>query len=129
MELQPRLSEEQSHAPPEYNSLQGTNKNPGFYNVEFNQGNKRNELEEIYDEIGNAQCWVVSFHFATLYHLSRGVLVCSTISRFFEPQITWVKPRLLLKERSSYCLEMTYSRGAVTEFIVNIARISWVEGL
>ena len=56
MELQPRPSEEQSHALPEYKSLQGTNRNPGYYNVGFNKGSKRNEQEEIYDEIGNTQC-------------------------------------------------------------------------
>ena len=56
MELQPRPSEGQSHALPEYKSLQDTNKNPVYYNVGFNQGNKRDKQEEIYDEIGNAQC-------------------------------------------------------------------------
>ena len=56
MELQPRPSEEQSHALPEYKSLQGTNKNPGYCNVGFNEGNKRDKLEELYDEVGNAQC-------------------------------------------------------------------------
>ena len=56
MELQPRPSEGQSHALPEYKSLQGTNKNPGYYNVGFNKGNKRDKQEELYDEVGNAQC-------------------------------------------------------------------------
>ena len=54
MELQPRPSEGQSHALPEYESLQGTNQNPVYYNVGFNKENKRNELEDVYDEAGNA---------------------------------------------------------------------------
>ena len=56
MELQPSPSEEQSLALPEYKSLQGTNKNPVYCNVEFNNGNKRNEREEICDKIGNVKC-------------------------------------------------------------------------
>lgn len=56
MELQPRPSEGQSHALPEYKSLQGTKKNPGYYNVVFNKGDKRDKQEELYDEVGNAQC-------------------------------------------------------------------------
>ena len=39
MELQPRSSEGQSHTP-EYESLQGTNQNPVYYNVGFNKENK-----------------------------------------------------------------------------------------
>ena len=53
MEVHPRPLEEQSRAPPEYKSLQGTKKNPGYYNVGF-KGNSRNQ-HEIYDEIGSAQ--------------------------------------------------------------------------
>ena len=56
MELQPRPSVGQSHAPPEYTSLQSRDKNPVYYNVGFNKGNKRDKQEEIYDEVGNAQC-------------------------------------------------------------------------
>ena len=56
MELHPRPSEGQSHAPPEYTRLLDEDENTEFYNVEFNKGNKRNEREEIYDEMGNAQC-------------------------------------------------------------------------
>ena len=52
MELQPRPSGGHSHALPEYKSLQGTKKNP----VGFNKGNKRDKQEELYDEVGNAQC-------------------------------------------------------------------------
>ena len=56
MELQPRPSGGQSHVLPEYKSLQGAKKNPGYYNVGFNKGNKRDKQEELYDEVGNAQC-------------------------------------------------------------------------
>lgn len=60
MELQPRHdprhSDGQSHALPEYKGLQGRNKNPEYHNVGFNKGNKRDKQEEIYDEVGNAQC-------------------------------------------------------------------------
>ena len=56
MELQPRPSEGQSHALPDYESLQGKDKNTEYYNVGFNKGNKRGKQEEIYDEVGNAQC-------------------------------------------------------------------------
>ena len=56
MELQPRPLEGPSHPHAEYKSLQGRDKNPGCYNVGFNKGNKQGKQEEIYDEIGNAQC-------------------------------------------------------------------------
>ena len=56
MELQPRPSVGQSHALPEYKSLQGRNKDPGYYNVGLNKGNKRDKQEEIYDEVENAKC-------------------------------------------------------------------------
>lgn len=56
MDLQPRPSKGQSQAVPEYKSLQGRNKNPGYYNVGVNKRNKRNEQEQIYDEAGNAHC-------------------------------------------------------------------------
>jgi len=56
MELQPRPSEGQSHAPSEYKSLQGLTKNPEYYNVGLNKGNKRDKQDELYDEVGNAQC-------------------------------------------------------------------------
>ena len=47
MELQPRHSEGQSQALPEYKSLQGRNKNPEYYNVGFNKGKKPDKQEEI----------------------------------------------------------------------------------
>ena len=53
MELQPRPSEGQSHALPEYKSLLGTNKSSEYYNVPFNKGNKRDKREQL---VGNAQC-------------------------------------------------------------------------
>ena len=56
MELQPRPSEGQSHALPEYKSLQDRNKDPGYYNVGMNKGNKRDKQEEIYDEVENGKC-------------------------------------------------------------------------
>ena len=56
MELQPRPLEGPSHPHPEYKSLQGRDKNPGYDNVGFNKGNKQDKQEEIYDEVGNAQC-------------------------------------------------------------------------
>ena len=56
MELQPRPSEGPSHPHAEYKSLQGRDKNPGYDNVGFNKGSKQDKQEEIYDEIGNAQC-------------------------------------------------------------------------
>ena len=56
MELQPRPSEGQSNGLPEYKSLQERNENPGYYNVRFNKGNKRDKQEELYAEVGNAQC-------------------------------------------------------------------------
>ena len=56
MELHSMPSEEQSCEPPEYTALRDTNENPEYYNMGFNEGNKRDEQEEIYHEIGNAQC-------------------------------------------------------------------------
>ena len=56
MELHPRPSEGQSHALPDYESLQGRDKNTEYCNVGFNKGNKRGKQEELYDEVGNAQC-------------------------------------------------------------------------
>ena len=56
MELRPRPSEGQSFAPPEIKSSHGTNKDLGYYNVEFNKGNSGNEyetFEETYEEIQN----------------------------------------------------------------------------
>ena len=63
MELQPRPSEGQSHALPEYKSLLGTNKSSEYYNVPFNKGNKRDKREQL---VGNAQCWIVLFHSVSL---------------------------------------------------------------
>jgi len=53
MELQPMRSQGQSHAPSEYKSLQGRNKNPGYCNLGFDKGDKQ---EELYNEVGDAQC-------------------------------------------------------------------------
>ncbi|KAL9950719.1 hypothetical protein ACROYT_G043265 [Oculina patagonica] len=55
MEVHPRPSAEQSRAPAEYKNLQGTKKNPEYYNVGLNKGNSRKKPEEIYEEVGNAQ--------------------------------------------------------------------------
>ncbi|XP_078353642.1 uncharacterized protein LOC144638288 [Oculina patagonica] len=55
MEVHPRPSAEQSRAPSEYKNLQGTKKNPGYYNVGLKKGNSRKKPEEIYEEVGNAQ--------------------------------------------------------------------------
>ena len=78
MELHPRQSEGESRAPPEYQTLRGTNTNPeycyassnkgsttqekyqgknttpGYYNVGFKRGIAAQD-EEVYDEIGGAQ--------------------------------------------------------------------------
>ena len=54
MELQPRPLERQSHAFPDYESLQGRDKNTEYYNVGFNKGNKGGKQEELYDEVRNA---------------------------------------------------------------------------
>ena len=71
MELHPRPLQEQLPAAPNYQALQGKNKAPEYYNVGFNKENKEKEDTEIYDEIGNAQCWVVSFHLTTLVNRPR----------------------------------------------------------
>ena len=55
MEVHSRSLGEPSRASPEHKRLQGTKKNPGYYNVGFNKGNSGNKHEEIYDEIGIAQ--------------------------------------------------------------------------
>ena len=78
MELHPRQSEGESRAPPEYQTLRGTNTNPeycyassnkgsttqekyqgkntapGYYNVGIKRGNAAQD-EEVYDAIGGAQ--------------------------------------------------------------------------
>ena len=51
MELRPRPSEGQTRVPPEYQSLQGSHVNAGYYNVVPEGGNKRGSNEEIYEEI------------------------------------------------------------------------------
>ena len=54
MELSRRPLEGQSPGPSGYISVQGKDKNNEYYNVGFNDG--KEEQEEIYHEIGNAQC-------------------------------------------------------------------------
>ena len=54
MELSPRPFEGQPPGPSVYKSLQGKDKNDEYYNVGFKDG--KDEQEEIYHEIGNAQC-------------------------------------------------------------------------
>ena len=51
MELRPRPSDGQTRLPPEYQSLQGSYMNAGYYNVVPEEGNKRGSNEEIYEEI------------------------------------------------------------------------------
>ena len=51
MELRPRPSDGQTRLPPEYQSLQGSYMNAGYYNVVPEEGNKRGLNEEIYEEI------------------------------------------------------------------------------
>ena len=51
MELRPRPSQGQTRVPPEYQSLQGSHVNAGYYNVVPKEGNKRGSNEEIYEEI------------------------------------------------------------------------------
>jgi len=65
MKLRPRHLEEQSTGSPEYKSLQRKDKNIEYYNVGLNEGD--DGQGEIYQEIGNASCWVVSFHLAVLF--------------------------------------------------------------
>ena len=54
MELHPRPSEGESRAPLEYNTLEGKNTEPGYYNVGFKKGDKA-ENEEVYEQIGSAE--------------------------------------------------------------------------
>ena len=56
MELRPRPSEGQTRLPPEYQSLQGSHVNAGYYNVVPKEGNKRGSNEEIYEEIELSNC-------------------------------------------------------------------------
>ena len=56
MELHPRPSEGQTRVPPEYQSLQGSHVNAGYYNVVPEGGNKRGSNEEIYEEIELSDC-------------------------------------------------------------------------
>ncbi|XP_066015799.1 hemicentin-1-like [Pocillopora verrucosa] len=56
MELRSRPSEGQTRVPPEYQSLQGSHVNAGYYNVVPEEGNKRGPNEEIYDEIELSDC-------------------------------------------------------------------------
>ena len=80
MELSPRPFEGQPPGPSVYKSLQGKDKNDEYYNVEFKDG--KDEQEEIYHEIGNAQCWVVS---------CAALFICS--SRFLlSPSLNWRLP-------------------------------------
>lgn len=61
LELHARPSEEQSTAPSEYEALQDGTETPGYYNSVFEKDGCKNEDDDVYDEIRNAQCWVVSF--------------------------------------------------------------------
>ena len=56
MELRPRPSEGQTRVLPEYQSLQGSHVNAGYYNVVPEGGNKRGSNEEIYEEIELSDC-------------------------------------------------------------------------
>ena len=56
MELRPRPSEGQTRVPLEYQSLQGSRVNAGYYNVVPEKGNKRGSNEEIYEEIELSDC-------------------------------------------------------------------------
>ena len=56
MELRPRPSEGQTRVSPEYQSLQGSHVNTGYYNVVPEEGNKRGSNEEIYEEIELSDC-------------------------------------------------------------------------
>ena len=56
MELRPRPSEGQTRVPLEYQSLEGSRVNAGYYNVVPEKGNKRGSNEEIYEEIELSDC-------------------------------------------------------------------------
>ena len=56
MELRPRPSDGQTRVPPEYQSLQGSHVNAGYYNVVPEEGNKSGSNEEIYEEIELSDC-------------------------------------------------------------------------
>ena len=56
MELRPRPSQGQTRVPPEYQSLQGSHVNAGYYNVVPEEGNKRGSNDEIYDDIVLSDC-------------------------------------------------------------------------
>ena len=56
MELRRRPSEGQIRVFPEYQSLQGSHMNAGYYNVVPEEGNKRGSNEEIYEEIELSDC-------------------------------------------------------------------------
>ena len=53
MELHPRPSEGQSHAPSEYQTLQGRELTSRCCNVGFKEGNGKKEDEEVYDNVEN----------------------------------------------------------------------------
>ena len=61
MELRPRPSQGQTRVPPEYQSLQGSHVNAGYYNVVPDEGNKRGSNEEIYEEIELSDSWFLVF--------------------------------------------------------------------
>ena len=56
MELRPRPSEGQTRVALEYQSLQGSHVNAGYYNVVPEKENKRGSNEEIYEEIELSDC-------------------------------------------------------------------------
>ena len=56
MELHPRPSDGQTRVPSEYQSLQGSHVNAGYYNVVPEEANKKGPSEEIYEEIELYDC-------------------------------------------------------------------------
>ena len=56
MELQPRPTDGHSRAPAEYLTLQGRHMTSGYYNGGFKAGGKKEEDEDVYDEVGSGQC-------------------------------------------------------------------------
>ena len=56
MELQLRPTDGHSRAPAEYLTLQGRHMTSGYYNGGFKAGSKKEEDEEVYDEVGSGQC-------------------------------------------------------------------------
>ena len=51
MELKPRPSNQESHVPSEYQSLQEEPENPGYYNMVLQKENGVKQNEEVYEEL------------------------------------------------------------------------------